>query len=215
MKDSSEGSFRERNGLVRPAFVVVTGGPGAGKTAVLEVVRRNFCRHVVVLPEAASIVFGGGFPRRPTEVGRCAAQRAIFSVQRELERMESDELDSQVRMVLCDRGTLDGIAYWPGHADDYLRERSTTLEAEIAHYSLVVHLRPPRAGNGYNHENPLRVETAAEALAIDARIEAAWATHPRRVFVESCDTFLEKLSRVLVILRKELPAECLDHMPPV
>ncbi len=44
--------------------VVLTGGPGAGKTAALEVIRRLYAPHVQVLPEAASIVFGGGFPRR-------------------------------------------------------------------------------------------------------------------------------------------------------
>ena len=43
--------------------IVLTGGPGAGKTAVLELVRLYFCRHVHVLPEAAGIVFSGGFPR--------------------------------------------------------------------------------------------------------------------------------------------------------
>ncbi len=45
-------------------FVVsLVSSPGAGKTALLELIRQSFCRHVVVLPEAASIVFGGGFPR--------------------------------------------------------------------------------------------------------------------------------------------------------
>jgi len=39
-------------------LVVLTGGPGAGKTAFLEIARRNFCEHIAVLPEAASIVFG-------------------------------------------------------------------------------------------------------------------------------------------------------------
>ena len=43
--------------------IVMTGGPGAGKTAVLELVRVHFCEHIKVLNEAASIVFGGGFPR--------------------------------------------------------------------------------------------------------------------------------------------------------
>jgi hypothetical protein len=43
--------------------VVLTGGPGAGKTAVLELIRQSFCDHVRVLQEAASLVFGGGFPR--------------------------------------------------------------------------------------------------------------------------------------------------------
>jgi predicted ATPase len=41
--------------------IVLTGGPGAGKTAVLELVRQEFCARQSVA-EAAGIVFGGGFP---------------------------------------------------------------------------------------------------------------------------------------------------------
>ena len=36
-----------------PHLVVLTGGPGAGKTAVLEIVRRYFCAQVQIVPEAA------------------------------------------------------------------------------------------------------------------------------------------------------------------
>jgi hypothetical protein len=35
-----------------PRRVVITGGPGAGKTAVLALTRQPFCEHVKVLPEA-------------------------------------------------------------------------------------------------------------------------------------------------------------------
>jgi adenylylsulfate kinase-like enzyme len=45
-----------------PKLIVVTGGPGAGKTALLEVARKALCSHVALLPEAATILFGGGFP---------------------------------------------------------------------------------------------------------------------------------------------------------
>src|SRR5678815_1320515 len=85
--------------------VVLTGGPGAGKTAVLELVKHSFCRHVMVLPESAGIVFGGGFPRRPDVASTQAAQRAIFHVQRELENA-ADGMNAAV--ILCDRGTVDG-----------------------------------------------------------------------------------------------------------
>lgn len=70
-----------------PPRIVITGGPGAGKTALLEVVRRMYCEHVVILPESASILFRGGFPSRPTPAAHEAAQRAIFRVQHEVERL--------------------------------------------------------------------------------------------------------------------------------
>jgi AAA domain len=82
---------------------VLTGGPGAGKTAVLELIRQYFCRHVRVLPETAGIVYGGGFPRSDLPEIRQAAQRAIFYVQRELETA-ADAGDSAI--ILCDREPL-------------------------------------------------------------------------------------------------------------
>ncbi len=52
-----------------PRRIVLTGGPGAGKTAVLEMVRHVVCAHVVLVPEAAAIdarIFDAwqGHPRR-------------------------------------------------------------------------------------------------------------------------------------------------------
>ena len=37
-------------------LIAVTGGPGAGKSAVLELAARSFCAHVGILPEAATVV---------------------------------------------------------------------------------------------------------------------------------------------------------------
>jgi hypothetical protein len=69
----------------RSRRIVLTGGPGAGKTAILELIRRVMCNHVRVLPESAGIVFGGGFPREGRAAVRRPAQREIYHVQRELE----------------------------------------------------------------------------------------------------------------------------------
>lgn len=189
-----------------PKLVVVTGGPGAGKTAILEIVRRHFCPHVVVLPEAASIVFGGGFPRRSSTPARKSAQRAIFYVERELERMATAEGNPAV--VLCDRGTLDGLAYWPDEPLEALHELWTTREGELARYAAVIHLRTPLVSDEFNHRNPLRTETLEEARAIDARIEAVWSGHPRRTFVESSHHFLDKVRQALDLVRAEVPACC-------
>jgi predicted ATPase len=187
-----------------PRRVVITGGPGAGKTAVLEMLRRYVCVHTRVLPEAAGIVFGGGFPRGQTPTLRRAAQRAIFHVQREL---EAAALDENPAIVLCDRGTLDGLAYWIGD-DDLLAQVGTTLNTELARYDAVIHLRTPAAENGYNHQNPLRIESALEASAIDERIFRAWQAHPRRFVVEASTDFLSKAAHVVGIIRAETPACC-------
>jgi predicted ATPase len=189
-------------------LVVVTGGPGAGKTAFLELVRRNFCQHVAVLPEAASVIFGGGFPRRESAAGRRAAQRAIYRVEREMETLVREE--AHAALALCDRGTLDGLAYWPSDPDSYFRDLGTSRAAELARYAAVIHLRTPGHG-AYNRDNPLRVESAREALALDARIAEAWAGHPRISFVDERKDFLDKVAAALTLLRKEVPACCRGH----
>lgn len=195
-------------------LVVLTGGPGAGKTAVLELARRSLCAHVTILPEAASIIFGGGFPRRSSFANRAAGQRAIAHIQRELERWVVEE-DNPVTVALCDRGVLDGLAYWPGSPERFFEELGTTQTAVLAHYAAVIHLRTPPASEGYDHSNPLRIETPEEAAAIDARIEAAWRPHPRRFIVESTPDFLTKARRALALLRAELPEHCLAHATPL
>jgi predicted ATPase len=186
--------------------VVLTGGPGAGKTAVLELIRISLCNHVKVLPEAAGIVFGGGFPREAQPIAQRAAQRAIYHVQRELEACAEAW---NAALLLCDRGTIDGLAYWPG-PPDFWSSVGTTLEQELARYAAVIHLRTPRATE-YNRNNPLRIESAAQAERIDQAIERAWSTHPRRFMIESSPDFLTKATHALEILAAELPECCRGH----
>jgi predicted ATPase len=190
--------------------IVLTGGPGAGKTAVLELVRQSMCQHVAVLPEAAGILFGGGFPRAPGPIERAAAQRAIYRVQRELEVIA--DVHDNAAIMLCDRGTVDGAAYWPG-PDTLWSAVESTREQELARYDAVIHLRtaPPEA---YNRDNPLRIESAHEASLIDERIAQAWADHPRRFFVDGTADFLVKADRAVALLRDLMPACCRSFMPP-
>jgi hypothetical protein len=118
-------------------------------------------------------------------------------------------------VVLCDRGTVDGAAYWPG-PESFWSAVGTTHQAELARYAAVVHLRTPTAENGYTTTNPLRIESPAEAVAIDERIAKVWNGHPRRFQVEATEDFLGKALRALLILHNEVP-ECCRHfmtLPP-
>ncbi len=196
----------------QPKMVVLTGGPGGGKTAVLEMARRYFCQHVAIAPEAASIVFGGGFPRSGMPQGRRAAQQAIFHVQRAIETVALENRQSAV--VLCDRGTLDGLAYWPGSRQSFFDEFETTLEHELARYAAVVHVEVPALAWGYE-KNRIRRESVSQAREIDLRIARAWRGHPRVMTVSAQAGFLDKLAYAIELLRGELPPCCQTHLHAV
>ena len=181
-------------------LIVLTGGPGGGKTAVLEMAKKSLNNKTVVLPESASIIFGGGFWRVPSLSARAAAQRAIFYIQRELENLVCDE-DSW-ECGLCDRGTLDGLAYWPTDEDKFWEMSQTNLEKELSRYYAVIHMRTPDDLNGYNLINSLRIENAEESKIIDDKIGLIWSKHPRYVEIHSTKNFLEKAEIALKYINK-------------
>lgn len=194
-------------------LVVLTGGPGAGKTAVLELVAKVLCEHVAVLPEAASILFGGGFWRLDSRSGRMAAQRAIYHVQAELQTLVLEE--KKWSMALCDRGTLDGLAYWPGKESEFFASLHTSLEKELEKYRAVIHLCSPSAENGYNFQNPVRVESADLAAKIDSRINDIWKTHPNYHVIESTDDFITKAHQAIELIQSFVQECCMEHLERV
>src|SRR6185295_15731257 len=109
--------------------IVLTGGPGGGKTTAADLFRRELGEQVVIVPESATILFGGGFPRATQADALRSTQTAIFHVQRSLEDVQSALYPE--RILLCDRGTIDGAAYWPDGTDEYFRAMNTSFEAEL------------------------------------------------------------------------------------
>ena len=174
--------------------------------------RRYFCQHVAIAPESASIVFGGGFPRSESVEGRRAAQRAIFHVQRSLETMAVE--GGKTAVVLCDRGTLDGLAYWPGTSKSFFEEFGIDRDKELRRYSAVVHVEVPASAWGYERVG-IRKESVSQAREIDRRIARAWQGHPRVMTVSARAGFLDKLAFAIELLRGELPPCCQTHLHAV
>lgn len=181
-------------------LVVLTGGPGAGKTTVLEMVKHMFMDRVLVLHEAASMIYNGGFIRRSTPQATRAAQRAIYHIQREQERILEEE--GLAKVGLCDRGTLDGLAYWPGTPEEFFKDLGTTEEAELARYAMVIHMRTPSMEHGYNNDNPARIEAPDEAAKLDQKMIEIWKNHPHHFIVDSRQDFLHKAEEVVEIVSR-------------
>lgn len=171
--------------------ICVTGGPSGGKTTLIEALQKDMGDKLSVVPEAASILYRGGFPRKGTEIAKKRAQRAIYYTQRELEDLAVDE--SNTAFVVCDRGSLDSVAYWPSSADNYFTSLSTQRSSEMARYDWVLHM-DTAAHNGFDTTNPVRVESHLEALELNEKIKQAWQGHSQRIIIAHRDDFLLKLT---------------------
>jgi predicted ATPase len=186
--------------LQKRCRIVVTGGPGGGKTTAADLFRRELGERVVIVPEAATIVFAGGFPRSVEPDARRCAQAAIFHVQRNIEDVQSARFPD--RILLCDRGTVDGAAYWPGEPEAFFQYMGTTYEAELQRYDAVVFFESAAVG-GMSIEggNPVRNETTEQALMLDGRLREVWSRHPRFVFVPHSASFFQKITFGLAMIQ--------------
>jgi len=187
--------------MKRKKRIVFTGGPSGGKTSIIEIVKRHFGDKIAVVPEAATILYGGGFPRARGPETMRHVQRAIYYVVRELEDI-TDET-GKASIAICDRGTLDGMAYWPETGPGFLESMGTTREEEFKRYAVVIHLRSLKAERSYRSSDS-RIESHAQALELDKRIENVWKGHPNRFVIEEEPDFLLKINRVMEVLELEM-----------
>lgn len=150
----------------------------------------------MVVPEAATILYSGGFPRAGDVGVRQATQRAIYQVQLNLEEAQAAHFQS--RALICDRGTVDGAVYWPNEPDDFFKHVGSSLQAELARYDSVIFFETAAAG-GISIEggNPIRTESLDEALSLDHKLKMLWSQHPNFVFIPHEGSFLKKVSRGL------------------
>lgn len=183
----------------KPCRIVLTGGPGGGKTTAADLFRREIGERVVVVPEAATLLFSGGFPRAPGEQAKKAAQHAIFHVQKNLEETQAAQYPE--RLLICDRGTVDGAAYWGATHEDFFGTLGTTLEAELRRYDAVIFFETAAVGKmSIEGGNPVRNESLEEAIALDQRLRALWSRHPRFSLVPHNRSFFKKITFGLALI---------------
>jgi len=154
---------------------------------------------VVVVPEAATMVFSGGFPRSSEPKAVFAAQKAIYHVQRNLEDVQAALYPE--RVLLCDRGTVDGAAYWPGDSNSFFKEMGSTLDKELARYDAVIFFESAAVGGlGIEGGNPIRNESLEQAVKLDHKLRTLWSKHPKFILVSHNISFFKKISFGLAVL---------------
>lgn len=180
--------------------IVLTGGPCAGKTTCLRELGRQQGPNVILVPEASTLLLSGnipppmGHPDWPKtlldkERWRRAFQAQIVATQIHLETtMQALAEEAGAKAIICDRGLLDGAAYWPEGLEDFLRNFGLNLDQIHARYDLVIQLESVVVGNRNRFDrdnNPTRFEDPKEALLREQLSREVWSSHPNRVFIES------------------------------
>ena len=180
------------NNLKMKKRIVLTGGPGGGKTTALDLFRRELSGKIASVPEAATMIFSGGIERSDDPQVSAVHQTAIFNLQRNLEDIQRQVYPE--RLILCDRGSLDGLAYWPESNEDFFKSMNTTLEDELSRYDAVIFFETAaKSGQEIKSNNPIRNESDTKAIEIDQKLQKVWQNHPNFNFVGSSESFIKKV----------------------
>jgi predicted ATPase len=163
-------------------IIVLTGGPGGGKTTLIEELRRDpvWNERFLIVPEAIGYAGQVGM-----SVQERAFQRLMVETQAALETALQQTLaPDDPRCILCHRGTLDPLAYWLARGwpeGDFYAFTNTRLADHYSRYSAVLHLVTAADGAAVHYRSrPLahRGETPEEAARLDRLLAHAWGDHP-------------------------------------
>lgn len=184
--------------------IVLTGGPGAGKTVVSAAIAAKHPDRLVRVPEAATQVYENLQTRwdRLDIDGRRDAQRRMFDLQIEQENRLAAEFPD--RILLLDRGTIDGAAYWPDSSEKYWPAMKTTRRAQLSRYDAVIWMESCAALGLYDGDasNACRFEDAAGAVRSGKVLLELWGDHPNLRRVGAFTNLDDKIAAVNEIIRE-------------
>lgn len=184
-----------------PFRIVLTGGPAGGKTTAIEIFRREFGERVAIVRESATLLYLGGFVRSNDVAKIRANQTAIYQVQQSLEQTTSENYPNC--RLICDRGTLDGAAYWPGGPKSFFQTLNTSLEKEYARYSAVLFFESAAVGEKkLDRGNTIRTESIEEALQVNDRLKTIWQHHPNFNLIPHEKSFFRKMEKAMATINR-------------
>ncbi|WP_428897373.1 putative ATPase [Parelusimicrobium proximum] len=187
--------------------IVFTGGPNGGKSTALKIMQETFGSKVAVVKEAATMLYGGGYPRNDSSnIHRYHGQRIIFFMTAELENLAARTAPEEAKVLICDRGSLDGAVYWPFGTEDFFKEMKVDRLEEMKKYDMVIHLSPPNDPAMYE-KNSVRTETLEVAQQVDQGFIDIWDGHPNRVIIDKNCTYLEKIEQIEKIIKDIIESE--------
>lgn len=189
---------------------VITGGPCSGKTTICNAIKEEFGEEAIPAPEVATMLLSSGFPVPGRDLPwsqdwQDAFQGAVLPVQTSIENAFKLKANgAQRRILICDRGVLDGAAYTQGGLEEFCKRYNVDLQASLRRYSAVIHLEslatadPGKYGKTGNNN---RFEPLERAQELELATQQVWKSHPRHIMITGKRGIEGKMSEVFGIIR--------------
>ncbi|MGC4030750.1 MAG: ATP-binding protein [Tepidisphaeraceae bacterium] len=188
--------------MLRAPKIVLTGGPCAGKTVVVNALQQRFPGRFVLVPEAATAVYTSLNTRwdKLDIHGQRRVQSLMF--QHQLEQEQRFAADHPNTPLVLDRGTIDGAAYWPDGAAAFWPAQNTTLAEQLTRYDHVLWLETAAALGIYDGSasNEVRFEDAAGAVDSGRRLLNLWRDHPHLHHIGAFVSVEDKIAAVMEVI---------------
>lgn len=193
--------------------VLLTGGPGAGKSSAIACLRDRLSRRgfqVLIVPENATSLLnnsGGYDPAWHGNDEHVELQKVFLQFQMDQEETyrRIAKLRKKPYVLVHDRGCLDGRLFCTSDEWAKVLEGTGKTEAELLkHYDLVIHMTTCASGAtarfydyGPGSSNPSRYHTADQAVAADVCAQSIYAAHPQVRIVPNFHDFQDKIETVV------------------
>lgn len=185
--------------------IVLTGGPGSGKTTVIESIKTNFGGKykVIVIDETASYLINMGLrPFGDNPINMVDFQELVLKTQlakEEIIERGTELLPDENILLIYDRGLLDNCAYITEEEFSEVLSRldtKHTISEFLERYDLVINLVSRKDFYTLDN-NPARSEAVEEALELGNKTLNAWIGHKNIKIVLPKDDVDEKIKEVL------------------
>lgn len=184
--------------------IVLTGGACGGKTESLPFIKEHFVKigyDVYVVGEMATILMLGGI--EPQKVGEKFFQEAVIKMQLEMQNTYEKAMilsKSTKKLIIFDRCPIDAMMFLNKmELDEILNKFNTTFNEILNSYDAVIHMEAvaKKFPELYAYNNKARRDEALYTIKTDNRLLDAYKSHHKRIIINSCKNFNEKIKSLI------------------
>lgn len=215
---------------IMPIKIVLTGAACSGKTTIMNNIKKQLGDKILYVGESATALLMNGFPSikdvKYDKRWNYLFQKTIISLQTNVEKlMVIKSRQENNKIILLDRGILDGAAYYDGHLNSYLDAYNLNLHKILHNYTCIIILKSVANLTDDTYDrlrylNPIRMGKKNTVIENDKKIEEIWSLHNKCIKFKASDD-IEKITNKIIEIIKDYMSreiECkylLDKLPNI